>query len=54
VLHLGSKNLSLTKKAPLAGAAAIWAGATRRNASYSRHVLAQYDEKFLRGILFNF
>jgi hypothetical protein len=28
---------------------AIWAGATRRNASYSRHVLAQY-EKFLYGI----
>ena len=27
---------------------------SRRNASYSRHVLAQYDEKFLCDILFNF
>jgi hypothetical protein len=50
----GSKNLSLTKKAPLAGVAAIWASAARRNASYSRHVMAKYDEKFLCGILFNF
>jgi hypothetical protein len=35
----------LTEKAPLAWVAAIWAGATRRNASYSCHVLARYDGK---------
>jgi hypothetical protein len=54
VLQPGQKNPSLAKKAPLAGVAAIWAGAARRNASHSRHVLAQYDEKFPCDILFNF